>query len=163
MADPLWQIPVKFEIIHFYSNCWTHWLSLTSALLIPPTYQQVRQACDTIITLTANHILEKLCFRVINSSQLTQNWNDRLLGLPEEISLIRTLPKYRWLHHPRRFLQIEGFVTQQNIFAMWSSWHNPGEIKISVHRLISVIEFDNLKTLLPTIQPYLLDSIPHCG
>ena len=40
---------------------------------ITPTYQQVGQNCDTIIAPTANPILEKLCFRVINSSQLIRN------------------------------------------------------------------------------------------
>jgi hypothetical protein len=47
-------------------------LSLAKPVL-PPTYQQVRQTYDTTITFTANHIFEKLCFRVINSSQLTLN------------------------------------------------------------------------------------------
>ena len=39
---------------------------------------------DTIIATTANPISEKLCFRVINPSQLTRNWDDHILGLPEE-------------------------------------------------------------------------------
>ena len=42
-------------------------------LPISPTYQQVGQTCDTIIMLTANPIIEKLCFRVINPSQLIKN------------------------------------------------------------------------------------------
>ena len=33
------------------------------------THHQVRQICNTIFALAADLILEKLCFRVINSSQ----------------------------------------------------------------------------------------------
>ena len=40
---------------------------------ITPTHQRFRQNCDTIISQAANPILEKLCFRVINPSELTRN------------------------------------------------------------------------------------------
>ena len=37
--------------------------------------------------------LKMLCFRIISPSELNGNLNERQLGLSEEISLIRTLPK----------------------------------------------------------------------
>ena len=79
-----------------------------------PTHQRFRQNCDTIIARSANPILEKLCFRVINPSEVTRNWNDRPLGLPEEISFIRTLRKYKWLQHPRRYPSGYDYVTEPN-------------------------------------------------
>jgi hypothetical protein len=60
---------------------------------VSPTYQQVRQTCDTTITFTANHILEKLYFKDIISSAIDPKLKRPPVRIAERSLRFLPLPK----------------------------------------------------------------------
>jgi len=75
-------------------------------LVTLPTYQQVRQTCDTIFALTANPIFGKLQFYVIISSTIDPKLKRSLFRIAKRnLRILANAGKWRF-HHPWRSLYV---------------------------------------------------------
>jgi hypothetical protein len=61
-----WQCYPRFS---YWSATQDVGVMVSITISFTPTYQQVRQTCDTIVAQVANPIFGKLCFCIINFSQ----------------------------------------------------------------------------------------------